>query len=71
MWSGDRGTFSLVAGRRRRPATASATLAGSGDEVGPVGDPEALLADMDQVHGLLEPTSLERAELAEGDDVVG
>jgi hypothetical protein len=47
------------------------TLAGSGDEVGPVGDPEALLADMDQVHGLLEPTSLERAELAEGDDVVG
>jgi hypothetical protein len=46
-------------------------LAGSGDEVDPVGDSEALLAAVDQVRGLLEPATLERGELTEGNEVVG
>jgi hypothetical protein len=69
--SGRTGPASSGSWRDRGSWRPSATSSpGSGDEVGPVGDPEVLLADMDQVHGVLEAMTLEGGELAEGNDVV-
>jgi hypothetical protein len=47
----------------------TATTACSADQVGPEGDPNALLAGVEQVRGVLEPTALERGELGDSDVV--
>ena len=53
-----------------RPGDRARPSAGSGDEVGPVGDPDALRAGVDEERGVLEPAALEGGELSQGDGIV-